>query len=126
MTTNPDTQRLLDDVSDRDRRRWQMAAARALTEILKRADRQKLKPIDWTMGGSSRLVGNLTATDYGNVEKNVTAAFTRWADLLCLTCDKLAMKSGGGIYLVGRHDNWRPSPKVTGARITVIAQTFAL
>lgn len=126
MSTSPDTQSLLGEVSDRDRRRWQMAAARALAEILKRADRQKLKPIDWTLGGSLQLVGNLNSSDYGNVEKNVVDAFTRWADLLCLTCDPPEKKSGGGIYLVGRHDNWRPSPKLTGARVTVIAQTFAL
>jgi len=125
MTTTQN-QSLLGDVSDRDRRRWQAAAARALSEILKRADKQKLKPIAWTLGGGLQLVGTLNSTDYGNVEKTVGDAFARWADLLCLTCEDPVQKSGGGIYLIGRHDNWRPSPKVTGARVTIIAQTFTI
>lgn len=125
MTITPDTS-LLGAVSDNDRRRWQLAAARALTHILKRAEKAKLKPIHWTLGGGLALVGNLSATDYGNIDRNVAEAFDRWAKLLCLKRDEPLTKSGGGLYLVGRHDNWRPRSDWTGARVSVIAQTFAL
>lgn len=124
MTTSNTS--LLGDVSDIDRRRWQMAACRALTEILKRASNRKLKPIDWHVKPNLSLVGHVSSSDYGNVEKDVTAAFDQWCDLLGLTVDGRVTKSGGGIYLVGQHDNWRPKPDLTGARVTVIAETFQL
>jgi hypothetical protein len=117
---------LLAGVSDNDKRRWQIAAARALAEILKRAERQKLRPIEWRLNGGLHVNGFVHATYYGNVEKDVIAAFKQWCDLLCLTADPEVSKSGGGIYLVGRHDNWRPKPSQTGAKVSVIAQTFAL
>ena len=115
---------LLGPVSDIDRRRWQLAATRALAEILKRADKRKLKPITWTVGTS--LMGNLETTDYGNLDDVVTAAFGKWCDLLGLTPDDPVTKSGGGLYLVGRHSNWRPRSDRSGSRVTVIAQTFKL
>lgn len=126
MTTNPTTEPLLGNVTDNDRRRWQIAAQRALTEILARASRQRLKPIEWRLSGGLHVTGLLHSTDYGNVEKDVQAAFDKWVALLCLTPDPSVGKSGGGIYLVGRHDCWRPRPGQTGARVSVIAQTFAL
>lgn len=115
---------LLGPISDIDRRRWQMAAGRALAEILKRADKRKLKPITWTVG--TRLMGNLDATDYGNVDDFVADAFGKWVDLLGLTPDEPVIKSGGGLYLVGRHTNWRPRADRSGSSVTVIGQTFKL
>jgi hypothetical protein len=115
---------LLGPIADIDRRRWQIAGSRALAEILKRADKRKLKPLTWHLGTS--LVGHVDATDHGNIDKAVTAAFQQWCDLLNLTPDKPVEKSGGGLYLAGRHDCWRPKPNLSGARVTVIAQTFKL
>lgn len=115
---------LLPPVSDIDRRRWQMAAIRALTEILKRADKAKLKPLTWH--ASTSVVGHMNATDHGNIDEAVSDVFGQWCDLLHLTAEPTVRKSGGGIYLVGRHDNWRPKPNLTGSRVTVIAQTFKL
>lgn len=117
---------MLDEVSDNDKRRWQKAAARAVAEILLRAEKQKLKPIEWRLTGGLHVAGFVHSTEYGNVEADVVAVFHKWCDLLCLTPDAQVGKSGGGIYLVGRHDNWRPKPHLTGARVTVTAQTFHL
>jgi hypothetical protein len=122
MTSLDDS--LLGPVADADRRRWQMASSRALGEILKRADKRKLKPLTWHLG--TALVGHVNATDYGNIDQAVTAVFGQWCELLHLTADEPVAKSGGGLYLAGRHTCWRPRPNLTGCRITVIAQTFKL
>jgi hypothetical protein len=113
-------------VSDIDKRRRQRAAVRALTEILKRADKAKLKPIDWRLPGGLHVVGNIHSSTHGNVDQAVVDAFKSWCQLLCLTAADPVEKSGGGIYLAGTHTTWRPKPDVTGVQLTVIAQTFRL
>lgn len=117
---------LIENVSDNDLRRWQAVACRALAEILRRAEKQKLKPIDWRLPGGLYVVGTIHATAHGNIEQAVTDAFKNWCQLLCLTAAGPVNKSGGGLYLAGKHENWRPKPDVTGVHVTVIAQTFTL
>lgn len=124
-TDNPSPQ-LVATVAERDRRRWQRAATRALTEILARADRAKLAPIEWRLTGSLHVAGYIHSREHGNIEQSVLDVFARWVGLLCLTAAPPEAKSGGGIYLVGRHDCWRPKPDQTGAIVTVTAQTFKL
>lgn len=123
-TDNPD--RLLGAISDNDLRRWQLTGARALVEILNRASKAKLKPIEWRLLTTTRVAGYIHATDYGNVQESVLDAFGAWCQLLTLTADDVVKKSGGGIYVVGHHGNWRPKPNQTGARVSVTAQTFQL
>jgi len=123
-TDNPGS--LHGPISDNDLRRWQLTGARVLVEILNRATKAKLKPIEWRLTSATRVAGYINATDYGNVQESVIDAFGSWCQLLTLTADDVVKKSGGGIYVVGHHGNWRPKPNQTGARVSVTAQTFQL
>lgn len=96
--------------TETERRVWQLAAAKLLTELLLQAHTEQLPPVTWTVGPAG---ASLTA------RCNTRADWTRWVRVLGITEVRPEQRYGGLIHLRAGRDVRRTSS--TWAHVAVIA-----
>jgi hypothetical protein len=89
--------RLFGEVTDIDRRRWQIQAHAALATTLLRAQEAGLAPLHWSLGTLGQL--HATVPTLGVAQATVREIYTAWADFLDLSTRRTNPGSHGTVHL---------------------------
>ncbi|HEY3477495.1 MAG TPA: hypothetical protein VGL02_01235 [Streptomyces sp.] len=89
--------RLFDEVTDIDRRRWQIQAHAALATVLHRANQAGLVPLRWSLGITGQLHATVPTLD--RAAEDVAEIFAAWAEFLGLTSRRAHRGSHGTVHL---------------------------
>jgi hypothetical protein len=113
MTDQPS---LLGPITDQDVTRWQNRGARALTDLLAEAFREKLPPLVWRLGSGSSLHGTADSPTLDPAGRR--AAFDRWARHLAAVVWPETTDPAGGTRLRARVDDYH------GVHVTIAADLY--
>ncbi|MEV6832852.1 hypothetical protein [Amycolatopsis sp. NPDC051102] len=87
---------LFHQVTDVDRRRWQIQAHATLATVLQRASTAGLAPLHWNLGPAGQLRG--TVNDLGRAAEEVAGIYTAWAEFLHLAIRRATPGSHGTVH----------------------------